>query len=305
MSDEQRFLFQTEPDRFWEIVINDDSKARLAAVGTLDDLLLAEVIRYGLFNKKEMIGPLASLYRWLITKIPEDARLAAYIHVARFVEHTTMVSVNAFLPFIVEDDSRSIVSTAVIDYVSLGPLSNGDPMSRVKDILGMIERNLLKNEGAAFGALLHIGDKRVCNLLTSLRDRLNQPAMNNVVHSGTGFIHSATADFYFDWLEGMEGTDHDGAFGIVASGLGLLKRKCRTDQVFTGNRPFPVRNATPKQWEASQKPIPLADYVQRVSRRMYALERTEPPPRVMPHVLMAWGLRPLTDPAETAVLDDR
>ena len=31
----------------------------------------------------------------------------------------------------------------------------------------------------------------------------------------TGFIHSATADFYLDWLEGMEGSDQDGAFGIV------------------------------------------------------------------------------------------
>jgi len=38
---------------------------------------------------------------------------------------------------------------------------------------------------------------------------------------------------------------------------------------------------------------------------MYALERSEPPPRVMPHVLTEWGLKPLTDPAETAALDDR
>src|SRR5262249_33030340 len=56
---------------------------------------------------------------------------------------------------------------------------------------------------------------------------------------------------------------------------------------------------------ASQKPIPLVEYVQRVSRRMYAVERAEPPPRVMPHVLAAWGLKPLTDPAEAAALDDR
>ena len=31
--------------------------------------------------------------------------------------------------------------------------------------------------------------------------------------------------------------------------------------------------------------ISLAEYVQRISRRMYALERAEPPPRIMPYVL--------------------
>ena len=173
-------------------------------------------------------------------------------------------------------------------------------MSRLKDIIRMIERNGLDNEGAAFGALLHIGDKRVCDLLIPLRDNLDRDAMNNAVHSGTGFIHSATADFYLDWLEGMEGTDRDGAFGIVAAGLGLLKKKSRVDQVATGHRPFPTRDATPEQWRASQKLIPLAEYVQRISRRMYALERAEPPPRVMPGILTEWGLKPLTDPAEAA-----
>jgi hypothetical protein len=38
-------------------------------------------------------------------------------------------------------------------------------MSRVKDIIGMIESSMLENEGAAFGALLHISDKRVCDLV--------------------------------------------------------------------------------------------------------------------------------------------
>jgi hypothetical protein len=129
--------------------------------------------------------------------------------------------------------------------------------------------------------------------------------MNEAVKCSTGFIHSATVDFYLDWLEGMEGVDQDGAFGVVASGLVLLKKKSRMDQVATGYRPFPVQGVTPEQWKSSVKPIPLAAYVQRISRRMYALERSEPPPRVMPHVLTEWGLKPLTDPADTAALDDR
>jgi hypothetical protein len=305
VSNEKSPLFEADPDLFQKIVMEDDKDKRFASISTLDDLLLCEVIRYGIHNKQEMIGPLANLYRQLMSKIPEEGRQSIYEHVVGFVENTSVVSINAFLPFIAEETARSIVSRAVIDYVSLGPLSDDDPMSRVKDIIGMIKISMLKNEGAAFGALLHIGDKRVCNLLIPLRNSLNRDAMNNAVNCSTGFIHSATVDFYLDWLEGMEGTGQDDAFGIVASGLALLKMKSQTDEVATGHRPFPAQAATPEQFRSSLKPIPFAEYVRSISRRIYALERSEPPPRVMPRVLTEWGLKPLTDRAEAAALAGR
>jgi hypothetical protein len=234
VSNDKKLLFQTDPDRFQQIVTNDDSEERFASASTLDDLLLGEVIRYGMFNKQEMIQPLRGLYRQLATKISEEDRYSVFRHAVGFIENTSVVSTNALLPFIVEDEARMIVSTAVIDYVSLSPLSDNDPMSRVKDIIGMLEGGMLENDGAAFGALLHIGDERICDLLIPLRDSLDYDAMNEAVKCSTGFIHSATIDFYLDWLEGMEGVDQDGAFGVVASGLGLLKKKSRTDQVATG-----------------------------------------------------------------------
>jgi hypothetical protein len=305
VSNEKRPLFETNRDLFQKILLNDDKDKRFASISTPDDLLLCEMIRYGIYNKQEMIRPLVNLYTQLLAKIPEEGRHSIYEHVVWFIENTSVVSINAFLPFIGEDTATSIVSRAVIDYVSLGPLSHNDPMSRVKDVVGMIKTKMLKNEGAAFGALLHIGDKRVCDLLISVRDHLDRDAMNNAVNCGTGFIHSATVEFYLDWLEGMEGADHDDAFGIVASGLALLRMKSQVDEVATGHRPFPARAATPEQWKASLKPIPLSTYLQTISRRMYALERSEPPPRIMPRVLTEWGLEPLTDRAEVTLLDDR
>jgi hypothetical protein len=222
-----------------------------------------------------------------------------------FIKNTSAVSINAFLPFIAEEAATRIVSRAVIDYVSLGPLSDNDPMSRVKDVIGMLKIKMLKNEGAAFGALLHIGDKRVCDLLIPLRDTLDRDAMNIAVCCSTGFIHSATVEFYLDWLEGMEGVYEDSAFGSVASGLVLLKAKNQIDEVATGYRPFPVRGVTPEQFKASLKLTPLSSYLRTISDRMYALERSEPPPRIMPRVLSEWGLEPSTDRAEAALLDDR
>ena len=311
MSDDQMLLFQKDIKQFWEIVKNDDSKVRFDTLRSqgvapiLEEMLLCEVIRYGFYNQEDMIAPLAALYQKYAVQMPKERRYAIFRHVSGFVEHTSAVSVKAFLPFIAEDDDLGIVSTAVIDYVSLGPLSDDDPMSRVKDIIRMIESGMLENDGAAFGAVLNIGDKRACDLLIPLRDSLDHVAISNVVDCSTGFMHSSTANFYLDWLEGLAGTDQDGDFGLVAAGLGLLKKRSRTDQVFIGHRPFPTRGATPEQWKATQTSIPLSEYLQRSSRRMYALERAEPPPRIMPHALTEWGLKPLTDPAETGVLKNR
>jgi len=295
VSNAKRPLFETDPDLFQQIIMEGDKDKRFALISAPHDLLLCEVLCYGIYNKQEMIGSLANLYRQLMTKISEEDRRSIYEHVVGFIENTSVISINAFLPFIAEDGARSIVSRAVIDYVSLGPLSNNDPMSRVKDIIGMIKSRTLKNTGAAFGALLHIGDKRVCTLLVPLRDSLDRDAMNIAVNCSTGFIHSATVDFYLDWLEGMEGAYEDSAFGIVASGLAMLKMKSQIDEVATGDRPFPAQGSAPEQFKASLKLIPLSRYLQTISPRMYALEQSEPPPRVMPFVLAQWGLKPSTD----------
>jgi hypothetical protein len=305
MSDERPLLFLIDPERFMELVTTDDPEKRIDGLRYFDDIALCEIVRYGFYNHQEMIGPLAKFYRRFVMKMPEDKRLGLYRHIVGFVENTSVVSINALLPFIAEDSWRGLVSTAVVDYVSLGQLNDDDPMSRVKDIIGMIESGMLQNEGAAFGGLLSLGDERVCRLLLPMRDSLAQEAVNEVVNSGTGFTHAATVDFYIHWLEGMDGDDCHGMFGIIASGLALLKRQNRLDQVYTGGqRPFPVRNVTQEQWAEMQKPIPLDAYIDRIAPRLYALERSEPPPRVMPHVLAEWGLKASTDPSDTARLED-
>jgi len=126
LSDEQPLLFLTDPQRFWELVTTDDQQKRLDGLGVSDDLVLCEIVRYGFYNRQEMIGPLAKFYREWVMKMPEDRRFGLYRHIVGFVENTSVVSINAFLPFIAEDSSRMMVATAVIDYVSLGSLNLAD-----------------------------------------------------------------------------------------------------------------------------------------------------------------------------------
>jgi len=291
-------IFLSDPDRFMELVMTDDIQARFDGFSFQDDFILCEIVRYGVYNDQNMIAGLAEFYKGAVMLKPEEERFEIYQHVSDLVANTSFVSANALLPFIAEDNSRKIVSTAVIDYVSIAPLTENDAMSRPKDIIGMIESGYLENEGAAFGALLFLGDERVCKLLWPLRDQLDPDATNEAVKCSTGFIYSATADFYIDWLEGMEGDIEDGLFGIVSSGLYLLKKSCHQDVVFVGQRPFPANDASPGQFQAMLKAIPLGEYLQAAAPRFFALERSEPPPRIMPQVLYVWGLEPMTDLSE-------
>jgi hypothetical protein len=306
VSRELEFMFQTDLNRFWGAVTNEDDRQRISAAGgTLHDCALCEIVRYGVHNKSEMVAPLIQFYRRYIAQMPEEHCSALLTHVVGFIENTETVKANALFPFITEDARLKIASSAVIDYVSLGELVNNDPMSRVKEIIGMIEGDHVENVGAAFGALLHIGDGRVCQLIRPLRDTLDEAAVRDAMNCATGFIHSASVEFYLDWLEGMEGHYSDSVFGLVVSGLVLIKKGHRQikGSICTGHRPFPIRGVTHEQWIEAQNPMALESYIERIAPRLYALERTEPPPRILPHVLTEWGLKPASSLTETAPLE--
>ena len=128
----------------------------------------------------------------------------------------------------------------------------------------------MKNSGAAFGGLLHLGDPRVCKLLWPIKDILDKDAVNVAVNCSTGFLYSASVEFEIDWLEKMKGSADNDLFGIVASGLVLQKRKNTYDGVFTGQREFPVcKNPTSedqKRIRALAKPIAIEDYTKQIAR---------------------------------------
>lgn len=44
-----------------------------------------------------------------------------------------------------------------------------------------------------------------------------------------------------------------------------------------------------------RKEVSIKEYRRRIANRMQRLERSEPPPRVMSHVLAEWGIRSVTD----------
>jgi hypothetical protein len=53
VSNEEKMLFQTDLDRFWQTITDDDGEKRFAAAATLDDFFFAKLSATGpLISKK-------------------------------------------------------------------------------------------------------------------------------------------------------------------------------------------------------------------------------------------------------------
>ncbi|MEK0082977.1 hypothetical protein [Benzoatithermus flavus] len=297
-------MFRHDFERFKTIVNTPDVDARAGAYPTLADALLGEILHYGITCDEAFIPTLSGFYsRCIEHDLPASLRHEIERYVVSFVEHGA-VSPNAFLPFMVEDPDGGVAATATIDMVSLFPVPDDDPMRVVRQVVGMIRSGVVRNPGALFGALLHLGDRRVTALLRPVRDILAKPAIDVAVRCTTGFISAATIEFYLDWLEERPGDLDDELFGSIASGLALDRRNARSDLVKTGSHPFPVTAVTPEEYKRLGAMVPLDVYTARIAPRLYALYAKEPPPKVMEGVLRIWGL-PLPNPTEVPPAHDQ
>src|SRR5262245_7034211 len=116
-------LYVRDPERFIQLVKTDDPEARIKGLPfDLMEVATCEIGRYGLYHRPETTGDLRDLYAKWVMQMTEDRRWELYQHINRLVQDLHLASVTAYLPFICCDNSLRIVSTAVIDFASLGPI---------------------------------------------------------------------------------------------------------------------------------------------------------------------------------------
>jgi hypothetical protein len=252
---------------------------------------LGEIVRFGIHNDFSSIPDLWEFYSKLVDdEMPIARRQAVFDETKRLVTNTDFVSANAFLPFICVETEKSIVSTAVLDFVSLAPSRDDDPMSTSMDMISFIVDGKVANPGAVFGGLLHVGDPRLCELLLPLRHELDSYDLNVGITCVSGYLSAATIEFELSWLEDPDISSS--LFGSVASGLVLQRRAAMRPIVMTGQRPFPVTSASPEEQHAMARYVSLEEYTARIAPRLYAIAEAEAAPKLMSFVIEEWGLGP-------------
>jgi TPR repeat protein len=288
--------------------VDDERQRELALLkaGGVIDALMGEIIRAGYFSDQDTLANAERKYR----KACEDGletklRKHLFQEVTAFTQHFDDCAATTYLPFILEDDDAGIVSTATLDYVSVGKIPEGaDPMLLPRHTVELLGSRVIRNRGAVFGGLLNTGDPRVCELLWETRSTLTQDEINQACICNSGFIGSTTVEFYLRWLEEIVHSGRDDLFGKLASGLALIRRNVQTEFVFTGYRPFPYSSLKGEELRASLKPVPLDDYTREIAPRMLKLAFDEPQPKVMPEVLTIWGICTLVDAKGILIVDD-
>lgn len=280
-------------------------KALLKAGGVVD-ALMGEIIRAGYFTDADTFAYVGERYRKACEEGLElELRKRLFQEVTAFTQHFDDCTATTYLPFICDEEDKGIVSTATLDYVSVGKIAEGaDPLLLPRSLVQMLASQHIRNRGAVFGGLLTTGDPRVCEILWDIRSTLNEDEINEACFCHSGFIGAATVDFYLRWLEEIVHSGNESLFGKLASGLVLTRRNVQTDFVFTGLRPFPYNSLEGDDLQASIKPVPLDDYTREIAPRMLKLASDEPEPKVMPEALRIWGICTLADAKGILVIDD-
>ena len=295
-------LLLTNPQRFMEIVQNDDTDTRVKSLSTLDDMMACEALRHGIYNNPAKLPELAEFYRRHFLEAPVERRREIYGHVAMIVEQIGGWTAGALTPFMLLDTDLGVVSTATIDYTSVGSLLGDDPMTRPNDVVMMIERGIPEIPAAVFGGLLALGDPRVCNLIRPFRSGLKAEQITTVTKCFSGFTARCVVEFYLEWLEELvDLRDHDSeaAYGNVVAGLCRLASQRRVPFIADGFRPFPVSAAGDGRWP-DLKMLNPEEFAGSIEQQLLDIERREAVPRVLPHAIRAFGLNPQSSAEEIA-----
>lgn len=227
-------LLLSDPRRFMEIVQNHDDETRVRSLHTLDDMMACEALRHGIYNDPTKLPQLAEFYRRYFLEAPVERRREIYGHVAMIVEQIGGWTAGALTPFMLLDTDLGVVSTATIDYTSVGSLLGDDPMTRPSDVVMMIEKGIPENPAAVLGGLLALGDPRVCDLIRPYRNGLNAEQITAVTKCFSGFTAKCVVEFYLDWLEelvDLRDYDSEAAYGNVVAGLCRLASQRRVPLV--------------------------------------------------------------------------
>lgn len=297
-------LLLNDPKRFMEIVQNHDAEARVTSLNTLDDMMACEALRHGIYNDASKLPELAEFYRRYFLEAPAERRREIYGHVAMIVEQIGGWTAGALTPFMLLDTDLGVVSTATIDYASVGSILGEDPMTRPNDVVMMLERGIPENPAAVLGGLLALGDPRVCDLIRPYRTGLNAEQITTVTKCFSGFTAKCVVEYYLEWLEELvdqRDYDSEAAFGNVVAGLCRLASQRRIPFIADGYRPFPVSSAGEGRWP-ELKMLDPQEFAASIEGQLLDLERPEAAPRVLPHAIRAFGLTPQSSGEEIAAV---
>lgn len=251
------------------------------------------IVAYGITSDEARIPPLMRLYKVVSAASHAESRLNLYHGVRRLLVDG-FGSVNTFMPFLMVETHGPLVAEATIDICMMGGDSKENPLAVPTQVSEWLLAARPANRGAMFAGLVYLGDARVHQLLRVSKWMLSDREVQEAQRCRTQFAKLATIYFWLGWLEEMaeNALDEGILFASAASALAELAR-CAEHGVDDIERNFGYlrRKEPPQLVRYRYTKSQVADII---GTRLKALEDAEHPPKVMPDVLTAWGLDPMS-----------
>ena len=220
--------------------------------------LMREAVRH--------IGDHADLHPLLLAafdrrhpRLPIDKRFEVFAHLRDLVQaHRGQLAV-ALMPFVRHETYGPLVAAATIDYCSLAPARDDNPVSRPEELTGLLRDSRPASPGGVMAGLLMLGDHRVCGLLAPLRPSFAPGEVEQLANCIGGFAYKCVIDFFLDWLEEVVDSREATAAELrrhLARGLVRLVSERLSPHIIDGERPFPVASARPWACDSSRTTSP-------------------------------------------------
>jgi len=255
------------------------------SINHLPEFTFHAISVYGLTNNSELIKPLMRLYPRFRQECQLSTREALYEQILEGVAARTL-SVNALLPFLLEENSRELVSRSALDYLHLRPVEAGDELAGATEILRFVEHDHAQNGGALLGGLVLTGEKAVHDLVLNAYPIFNKKRwIDELARVTSGFTYSDTFELYLTWLEKLNADREDELFGSLAAGLVNTVRAHRTGEVITVKRTLGCSDDN--SLEIIER-VPIHRHFEQILPRLNSLRVNENPPGIMDQVIYLW-----------------
>jgi hypothetical protein len=268
-------------------------------------LVFDGIAAYGLTNDGARVPALMRLYKYSCHEITPEDRKGILSGLATEVERGNL-SVNTFMPFMLIDPDLGVASSAAILFAVEAPPMGGNPLTGPRTLIDYLEQNLPASPAGILGGAIALGDRRALDMLNDIKWKLPAPVVQDAARANTGMPTVGAFEFWLTWLEEMaeRGLGDSSQFGSAASALARLVLTSDGHPFQEVERMFGRVKVDPDAPRLVLKELYTPEEMgQRYAERLYRLERSEPPPKVMSNVLPLYGLESRVPSAERAQVE--
>jgi len=237
------------------------------------------------------------LVDYAIDRLSVQDRLRLVVRLGETFEHWGRkqgkpAGVAALLPIIYRETDPGVIATATIASAESIAPEDGDELTGPKRALDVGRRFDDERRGIVLGALVQMGDPRVCGLVSQEWKLCSAEACRRLLETvGQGPATVAGFDFILGVIQDDATDEH---YGSASGALVRLIRTAKGQGAHSaaGQGILDIERTLPC-WKAPEGTSPIrvkrrwsvSEFAVTIRSRLEALEATEPEPRVLSHVL--------------------